>query len=156
MTMDAMEEGFPSQMLFFITCMAEKYIPTPGTVRTIEGARPFQSPPSFSVVRMFFVIMSIPAGFPWLVWILVFSRSRGWNSTVEQVPLNEPAKNALTIGDWIADPRIAPGATFDLSTRLIVLFLFFLSLLGNQFHTDNIHFTNPDASFVYVVTDSYI
>lgn len=33
-----------------------------------------------------------------LTWILVFSKSRGWNRRVEQVPLKEPAINDLTTG----------------------------------------------------------
>merc|ERR1719431_1092503 len=131
MTMDAMEEGFPSQMLFFITCMAEKYIPTPGTFRTIEGARPFHNPPSFSVVRMFFVINIIPGDVPWLVWILVFSRSRGWKRTVEQVPLKDPARNALTMGACTAEERIALGTEFSSSFKLI--FLLVLLLIAEKY-----------------------
>merc|ERR1711892_1167494 len=118
-TMDAKEDGFPLQKFVFIACMAEKYIPTPGTVRTMDGAKPFHSPPISSVVRMFFVIPIIPELLPCWVWIFVFSRSRGWNRIVEQVPLKEPAKNAFTIGDCTTG-RINLGATLNSSFIFIV------------------------------------
>merc|ERR1719312_1667010 len=111
--------------LLFMKCMAEKKNPTPGTVRTIKGARPFHNPPSFSVVRMFFVTVIIPGFVPRLAWILVFSRSKGWKRTVEQVPLKDPAKNAFTIGACIADDIIGLGIGFISSFKLI----FFLVLL---------------------------
>jgi len=75
---------------------------------------------------MFFVINIIPGDVPWLVWILVFSRSRGWKRTVEQVPLKDPARNALTMGACTAEERIALGKEFSSSFKLI--FLTFLPL----------------------------
>jgi len=33
-------------------------------------------------------------------WRRVLTRSNGWNMIVEQVPLNEPARNDFTKGDW--------------------------------------------------------
>ena len=34
------------------------------------------------------------------LWILVFTRSSGWNIMVEQVPLKEPAMKDFITGDW--------------------------------------------------------
>mmetsp|Transcript_1281 Transcript_1281/g.2735 ORF Transcript_1281/g.2735 Transcript_1281/m.2735 type:complete len:115 (-) Transcript_1281:98-442(-) len=84
--------------------MDEKYIPTPGAHLDNDGTSPFQRAKTFSCLITALATETIPmrplaqASGTW-IWILVFTKSSGWNKSVEHVPLQQPATNDFTTGD---------------------------------------------------------